>query len=46
MFRRLKILFKFDANVGSGYGEKLDDIAGKILIIAKSRTVVLLSLQI
>ncbi|MDA7525344.1 hypothetical protein N8625_01935 [bacterium] len=46
MFRRLKILFKLDANVGSGYEGKLDDVAGKILIIAKSRPVVLLSLQI
>jgi hypothetical protein len=31
---------------GAGYEEKLDDIAGKILIIAKSRPVVLLSLQV
>ncbi len=46
MFRRLKILFKLDANVGSGYEEKHNDVAGKILIIAKSRPVVLLSLQI
>ena len=46
MFRRLRIWFKLDANVGSGYEEKLDDIAGKILILAKSIPIVLLSRQI
>ena len=46
MLRRPKISFKLDANVGSGYEGKLDDVAGKILIIAKSRPVVQLSLQV
>jgi uncharacterized protein YihD (DUF1040 family) len=34
MFRGLKILFKLDADAGSGYEGKLDDIAGEILIMA------------
>ncbi|HAQ98669.1 MAG TPA: hypothetical protein DCR61_04885 [Verrucomicrobiales bacterium] len=46
MLRRLKIWFRLDDDVGSGCEGKLDDIAGKILIIAKSGPVVLLSLHI
>ena len=46
MFRRLRIWFKLDVNEGSGYEEKLDDIAGKILILAKLMPIALLSRQI